>query len=305
VPLAPVGFFTKQRERIHGDAPMTAAPPKELDLAHLRSCIGREQVASDVVTSDLVRKFHATFDLTGGCEIGDVAPRLIHFCLAQPAAPTAALGEDGHPHKGGFLPPIPLPRRMWAGGSVSFHQELRIGEAVRRVSRIADVVPKSGRTGLLCFVTVNHALEVDGRTVLVEDQTLVYRDLESGGAAKTPAPAAMGRHQRRIEPLPPFLFRYSALTFNSHRIHYDYRYATEIERYPSLVVHGPLQATLLLNYARELHGSPPSTFTFRSLSPLFDDDAFRLHADEDGARLKLWTARDNGAVGMAAEAGWT
>ncbi|MGK9168410.1 MaoC family dehydratase N-terminal domain-containing protein [Inquilinus limosus] len=275
-----------------------------LDIDHLRSWIGREEVAEDIVTADLVRKFRAMLDLPADPpRTGDVAPRLLHFCLAQPAAPTAALGPDGHPQRGGFLPPVPLPRRMWAGGRVTFHDDLRVGDSVRRISRIADVAAKEGRTGLLCFVTVDHAIEAHGRPVLRERQDIVYRGLD-GGAKTAPAPAEPGRHRRRIEPSPPLLFRYSALTFNGHRIHYDRRYVTEVEGYPGLIVHGPLQATLLFNFAAELRGAPPTRFAFRSLSPLFDDDAFLLHASEDGDGLKLWSARENGPVAMAAEAGW-
>ena len=172
---------------------MTPSVKEELDVDHLRSWIGREEVATDVVTADLVRKFHATFDLPGGAfDIGDVAPRLIHFCLGQPAAPTAALSEDGHPQRGGFLPPVPLPRRMWAAGSLAFQRDLRVGDTVQRLSRIADVVPKSGRTGLLCFVTVEHVVEVDGHAVLQETQSIVYRGLDSAGPAHQPGPAKVG-----------------------------------------------------------------------------------------------------------------
>lgn len=276
-----------------------------LNIDYLRSWIGREEVAEDVVTADLVRKFKATLDLPGGPpQIGGVAPRLIHFCLAQPAAPTAALGPDGHPRRGGFLPPVPLPRRMWAGGNVTFRDDLRVRDAVRRVSRIADVVAKEGRTGLLCFVTVEHTIAAEGKPLLQERQDIVYRGLDSGGAKAAPAPAESGRHQRRVDASPPLLFRYSALTFNGHRIHYDRRYVTEVEGYPGLIVHGPLQATLLLHFAAEIHGAPPTRFDFRSLSPLFDDDGMMLHAEENGDGLKLWTARENGPVAMAAEAGW-
>lgn len=275
-----------------------------LDIDHLRSWIGREEAAEDIVTADLVRKFRATLDLPGGPpQAGDVAPRLLHFCLAQPAAPTAALGPDGHPQRGSFLPPVPLPRRMWAGGSVAFHGDLRVGDRVRRVSRIADVTAKDGRSGLLCFVTVDHAVEVDGRPLLQERQDLVYRDLD-GGAAKPSIPAEPGRHRRRFDVSAPLLFRYSALTFNGHRIHYDRRYVTEVEFYPGLIVHGPLQATLLFNFAADLRGAPPARFSFRSLSPLFDDDAVTLHAEETGDGLTLWTARENGPVAMTAEVGW-
>jgi 3-methylfumaryl-CoA hydratase len=278
---------------------------QELDLDELRSWIGREAIATDVVSADLVGKFHATFDLPGGVpQFGDVAPRLIHFCLAQQAVPTAMLGPDGHPQRGGFLPPIPLPRRMWAGGRLSFHQDLHVGDAVRRVSRIADVTVKDGRTGRLCFVTVEHTVTSQDRLVLEERQDLVYRGSQESALRTTPTPADRGRHQRRVDPSPVLLFRYSALTFNGHRIHYDRRYASEVEGYPGLVVHGPMQATLLLDFATELHGRSPSRFAFRSLSPLFDDRAFLLHAEEEGGGLKLWSARADGPVAMTAEAAW-
>ncbi|KGM33203.1 HTD2 family dehydratase [Inquilinus limosus] len=282
----------------------TPAVP-EPDLDQLRRWIGREETAEDVVTADLARKFNATLDLPGQPpRAGEAAPRLIHFCLGQPAAPTAALGPDGHPERGGFLPPVPLPRRMWAGGSIAFDGELRVGDAVRRVSRITDVVAKQGRTGPLCFVTVEHVIEAGGRVAVRERQDLVYRGPDSGEKAPAP-PAEPGRHRRRVEAGAPLLFRYSALTFNGHRIHYDRRHATEAEGYPGLVVHGPLQTTLLCHFAAAIHGAPPARFAFRSHSPLFDGDAIMLHAGEvGGGTLRLWTARDGGPVAMAVEAGW-
>lgn len=276
-----------------------------LDIDHLRSWIGREEEASEVVTPHLVRKFKATLDLPGGEPApGDPAPRLIHFCLAQPAAPQAELGPDGHPARGGFLPPVPLPRRMWAGGEFRFQHDIRIGDTVRRVSRIADVVLKQGRTGPLCFVTVRHRIEAGGGVALEERQDIVYRGTD-GGAAKTSTPAEAGSHSREVDASAPLLFRYSALTFNGHRIHYDRRYAQEVEGYPGLVVHGPLQATLLLFFAADIRGALPSSFSFRSLSTIFDDDPIRLHARADGDRLRLWTAREGGPVAMSAEAVWS
>lgn len=277
-----------------------------LDIRHLRSWIGREDVGMDVLTEDLAQKYHATFDCGGAApKYGETAPRLIHFCLAQPAVPTAQLGPDGHPQRGGFLPPVPLPRRMWAGGSLVFHGDLRVGDATRRHSRIENVVLKEGRAGALCFVTVQHRLEVEGRLVLEEEQDIVYRGLDTlDGTAKSPPPAEPGTHSRRMKAEAPLLFRYSALTFNGHRIHYDRRYVTEVEGYPGLIVHGPLQAALLVNYAAELHGLAPKRFRFRGVSALFDDDAFTLHATRDGDGLKLWTARENGSVCMVATAHW-
>jgi 3-methylfumaryl-CoA hydratase len=275
-----------------------------LDIAHLRSWIGREDEASEVVTPELVHKFRATLDLPGGKPApGDPAPPLIHFCLAQPVAPQAELGPDGHPARGGFLPPVPLPRRMWAGGEFVFRQDIRVGDTVRRISRVADVVLKEGRTGPLCFVTVRHQVEAGGAVALEERQDLVYRGADTGGAAKPPTPAEAGSHRREVDASATLLFRYSALTFNGHRIHYDRRYAMQVEGYPGLVVHGPLQATWLLNFAASIRAAP-SRFSFRGLSTLFDDDPIRLHAEEDGDRLKLWTARDGGPVAMFAQATW-
>jgi 3-methylfumaryl-CoA hydratase len=275
-------------------------------ITHLRSWIGREDVETDILNEDLARKYHATFDLAGETpRFGEVVPRLIHFCLAQPAMPTAKLGPDGHPVRGGFLPPVPLPRRMWAGGSLSFHGDLRVGDKVRRVSRIDDVEMKQGSTGAQCFVTVRHWIEGNGQLAVEERQDLVYRELSASGREGKPPVAEQGAQQRPMKAEPPLLFRYSALTFNSHRIHYDRRYTTEVEGYPDLVVHGPMQAALLCNYATELRSAPPTRFSFRGFSPLFNEDTFVLHATEDGDRLKLWTARKGGPICMTAEAIWT
>lgn len=281
-----------------------AAPMPDID--HLRGWIGREDVATESVSADLARKYHATFDLSGPPPaVGEIVPRLIHFCLAQPAAPTTSLGADGHPARGGFLPPVPLPRRMWAGGEIVFHGDLRVGDEATRTSRIEEVALKEGRTGPLCFVTVRHRVTVGGALVLEERQDIVYRGLEApGGAVKTQPAAGRGDHVRPMTAGPPLLFRYSALTFNGHRIHYDRRHAMQVEGYPGLVVHGPLQAALLCNYATELRGSPPGRFAFRGLSPLFDDDAFALHASAEGENLKLWAAAEGGPISMSAEAQW-
>ncbi|WP_323767053.1 FAS1-like dehydratase domain-containing protein [Marinovum sp.] len=276
-----------------------------MDIAHLQSWIGREACDSERLSARKVAEFNATFDRSSGLAEGDAAPLLIHLSLAQPVAPMAALGRDGHPALGGFLPPVPLPRRMWAGGAFTFHAPIRIGETVRRHSVIADVALKQGRSGALCFVTVEHEISAGGRRVVSERQDLVYRDVARGGPpGGAGAPAEQGGHGRRVVPHPTLLFRYSALTFNGHRIHYDRQFCTKTEGYPGLVVHGPLQATLLCQMAEEIAGRAPARFAFRSLSPLFDDAAFSLHAQEDGEALRLWTARDGGPVAMKAEACW-
>lgn len=277
-----------------------------LDIDHLREWIGREETRSELLTDALVERFNATFDRESPVETGAAAPLFIHLCLGQPAAPTAELGPDGHPARGGFLPPVPLPRRMWAGGEIAFHDDIRIGEAVSRRSVIEDVVIKEGRTGTLCFVTVNHHVESGGRPALTERQDIVYRDVDAPGGAPrpTPEPAAPGEDRREIAVTPAFLFRYSALTFNGHRIHYDLPYVTGEEGYPGLIVHGPVQATLLAQYAADLRGAIPARFSFRSLAPIFDTHDLSLNASADGDGMKLWTAATDGPVAMTARAIW-
>ncbi|NHF74473.1 FAS1-like dehydratase domain-containing protein [Paracoccus xiamenensis] len=276
-----------------------------IDIEHLRQWIGKEETQSELLTEAMTQRFMATFDQGGTVSNGDAAPVMIHLCLAPPAAPTAQLGPDGHPARGGFLPPVPLPRRMWAGGAFTFHDVIRVGEMVSRHSTIREVTMKEGRTGTLCFVTVDHRIESDGRLVIEERQDIVYRGVDARGAAKgTPEPAAPGPHRVVVTSSAPLLFRYSALTFNGHRIHYDSPYVREEEHYPGLIVHGPMQATMLMQYAEQLHGRPPARFDFRSLSPLFDIADFTLNAEEDGDGLRLWTSYVDGPVAMEARAAW-
>ena len=279
-----------------------------IDLARLQSWIGREEEIYDIISVDLVRKFNATLDLGDSLPgEGDIAPLLIHFCLGQPAVPASGLGEDGHPQRGGFLPPVPLPRRMWAGGSFTFHGSFRVGDRVRRHSQIADVTLKQGRSGPLCFVAVDHLFDVDGEIIIRERQDLVYREAASGqSAAEKPAAPlqaiAAGSHHKTVQPDTTLLFRYSALTFNGHRIHYDLDYARAVEQYPGLVVHGPLQATWLLQFASSLFGRPPASFSFRGQSPLFHDDLIEIHARKEAGTIHLWTQRQGGPIAMSAEA---
>jgi 3-methylfumaryl-CoA hydratase len=277
----------------------------DVDIAHLQSWIGREQSDSEVLSPTLVRQFNATFDRTSGAETGDEAPLLSHFCLGQPIVPMAEIGRDGHPSLGGFLPPVPLPRRMWAGGALTFHGPIRIGDEVARRSTITDVQLKTGRSGSLCFVVVQHDVSANGKTVIAERQDIVYRDIPASGHTKAEPPAAAeGQDSRTLTPHPTLLFRYSAITFNGHRIHYDKPFCTELEGYPGLVVHGPMQATMLCQYAADLRGTAPRTFSFRSLSPIFDNANFTLNASPDDSALNLWTARKGGPVSMEARAVW-
>ncbi len=278
----------------------------KVELDHLRHWIGKTEEGTDVVTPHLVRALRATLFLDiGQPKDGDPTPLTAQWCLAQPVVAAAELGPDGHPARGGFLPPVPLPRRMWAGGQITFHDPIRVGDAVTRASRIADVTLKQGASGPLCFVTVHHDITTPRGLAVTERQDIVYRDSAPRGA--TPAPSgdvvAPGRHRRSHMADPILLFRYSALTFNAHRIHYDRSYVTDIEGYPGLVFHGPLQAALLVNYAAQLrgHGSP-KRFDYRAVAPLFDGAEFTLNADETPEGMTLWTADAGSHATMKATA---
>lgn len=277
-----------------------------IDLNHLRRWVGRETQTEELLTAATVARFNATFNRDPAPETDDEAPPLIHFCLCQSVVPTARLDSDGHPERGDFLPPVPLPRRMWAGGVLEFHDPIYIGEVVTRRSAVADIALREGRSGPLCFVTVTHEIRSGGRLAVTERQDIVYR-APSTVAGSIPAMAEIapcGNATRRVTPSEPLLFRYSALTFNSHRIHYDQPYARNEEDYAGLVVHGPLQATLLALFARDLRGVPPARFEFRSKAPILAPAAFMLHATEDGGGLSLWTAASGGGVAMQARASW-
>ncbi|WP_435258647.1 FAS1-like dehydratase domain-containing protein [Thioclava sp. FR2] len=274
-----------------------------MQALQLADWIGRSDHATETLSPSLVERFLATMDRAGPTSPGQTAPLLIHLCLAPPVAPMLGLGRDGHPAKGGFLPPVALPRRMWAGGSFAFHDDLHIGETLTRRSTIRSITEKQGRTGPLCFVTVEHQITSPRGVLITETQDLVFRGEASEVAAKTPPPpAATGQHQRSVTPTPTLLFRYSALTFNGHRIHYDAPYARQVEGYGGLVVHGPLIATLLCQFAADLAGQRPATFRFRGLTPLFDDQPFLLHADATETGFRLWAATQGGPVAMEAEA---
>ena len=277
-----------------------------LDIDHLRQWVGRSTQASDIVTAQLVRGLRATLFLDiGEPKAGDVAPFTVHWCLAQPVFPAAELGPDGHPARGGFLPPVPLPRRMWAGGELEFLDALRVGDEVTRRSEIADVTMKTGSTGTLCFVAVNHLVSTARGAAIRERQDIVYRDV-SGSASPARAAAAppTAKHRETHMADPVLLFRYSALTFNGHRIHYDRDYVTKVEGYPGLVFHGPMQAALMVEFAARLHGGVPKNFSYRGVQPLFDGAEFSINANEAAGGMELWTANAAGQPTMKASALW-
>ncbi|WP_024507530.1 MaoC family dehydratase N-terminal domain-containing protein [Bradyrhizobium sp. ARR65] len=282
---------------------------EKLDLDHLRQWIGRTQEASDIVTAQLVKGLRATlFQEIGEPKAGDAAPLTVHWCLAQPVFPMSQLGPDGHPARGGFLPPVPLPRRMWAGGELTFLDSLRVGDEATRTSRIADVTLKSGSTGQLCFVSVEHTVTTPRGVAIRERQDIVYREM-SGAPAAAPAkpaplpPAAQHRETHVSDPV--LLFRYSALTFNGHRIHYDRDYVTKVEGYPGLIFHGPLQAALIVEMAAKLRGgTAPKKFVYRGVQPLFEGSEFSINANDNGASMEMWTANDAGQPTMKGTATW-
>ncbi len=280
------------------------------DLDHLRQWIGRSTEASDIVTAQLVRGLRATLFMEIGVpKPGDAAPFTTHWCLAQPVFPMAELGSDGHPARGGFLPPVPLPRRMWAGGELEFVDALRVGDEATRISRISDVTMKTGSTGALCFVSVDHLITTTRGTAIRERQDLVYRDVPTGAQASAPPkPAAApspAQHRESHMADSVLLFRYSALTFNGHRIHYDRDYVTKVEGYPGLIFHGPMQAALLVEFAARLRGgTAPKKFSYRGVQPLFDGSEFSVNANETEAGMELWTANSAGQPTMKGIAAW-
>lgn len=266
--------------------------------------IGRSETRSDIITPGLVARFCATLDQP---VIGEI-PQGLHWCLCLPDAPTGELGADGHPAKGGFLPPIPLPRRMWASSKISFDAPLRIGDAVTRISTIASIEEKAGKSGALVFVGVDHETSVAGRAAIRERQHIVYREPAAVTALPKPAAAETAdlgawHWQQTIIPSEALLFRYSALTFNSHRIHYDRPYAVEEEGYPGLVVQGPLMATWLLQLAAsELGHDRLSRFSFRAQAPAFANGALSLVGRREGENILLAVLGMDGAEIMTAEA---
>jgi 3-methylfumaryl-CoA hydratase len=286
-----------------------AADVETLDIDHLRQWVGKTAEVTDTLTPQLAKALRATLFLDiGEPANGDPAPHTVHWCLGQPVFPMAMLGPDGHPTRGGFLPPVPLPRRMWAGGEIAFIEPLRVGDEVTRSSRIAEVAIKTGSTGTLCFVSVEHIVSTPRGEAIRERQDIVYRENPTGGQNAAPAkppvaPANLSHTERHLAD-PVLLFRYSALTFNGHRIHYDRDYVTQVEGYPGLIVHGPLQAALLVEMAAKLHGRAPGKFTYRGLQPLFDGAEFSVNAGATATGLELWTANSDGAPTMRGQASW-
>ncbi|MBL8306883.1 MAG: MaoC family dehydratase N-terminal domain-containing protein [Rubrivivax sp.] len=274
----------------------------------LTAWIGRSETVHDILGATPVVALTATLDHPATpVSTGMPLPPLWHWLYFLPMHRASEIGPDGHARRGGFLPPVPLPRRMWAGSQFEFHAPVRVGDAVARRSTIADVTVKHGRTGQLVFVKVKHELFCNGAAApaLTEFHDIVYREAKQPGDVEPPpVPAPTGAPwQRGLVPDDVLLFRYSALTFNGHRIHYDRKYVTEVEGYPGLIVHGPLIATLLMDLLRrEAPDADVAAFRFKAVRPTFDGRPMQVNGRREGHEVKLWAQDHDGWLTMDAVA---
>ncbi len=276
----------------------------------LSAWIGRSETVHDSIGATPIVALTATLDHPAApMSAGSALPPLWHWLYFLPMHRQSDIGPDGHARRGGFLPPVALPRRMWAGSQFEFRAPVRVGDRVARTSTIADVTTKDGRTGRLVFVKVRHELRCNGAAdpALVEFHDIVYREArQPGDVEPPPVPAPTGAPwQREVVPDDVLLFRYSALTFNGHRIHYDRKYVTEVEGYPGLIVHGPLIATLLMDLLRrELPQADVASFRFKAVRPTFDLHPFKVNGElqADGRTVRLWAQDHEGWLTMDATA---
>ena len=280
---------------------------------NLQDWIGKRETRLDLATAAPYAALAATLDWPASGvahpAAGTPLPKLWHWLYFLPFASQSDIGEDGHPRRGGFLPPVSLPRRMWAGSDFVFHTPLQIGDALTRTSTIVDIREKSGRTGSLIFVKVRHEItrNSEADVALTEHHNIVYRAAPAPDDVPPPAVAAPATSAwtRQIVPNDVLLFRYSALTFNGHRIHYDRQYVTQVEGYPGLVVHGPLIATLLMDLLhREWPAAKVQRFEFKAVRPTFDTHPFSVHGQPaaDGKTVHLWACDHEGWLTMDATA---
>ncbi|MCC7485372.1 MAG: MaoC family dehydratase N-terminal domain-containing protein [Burkholderiales bacterium] len=274
-----------------------------MDISHLKSWIGRQERAGDPLPSFPANALAATLDEDGRTEPGAALPPLWHWVYFHELVRASELADNGHARLGGFMPPVPLPRRMWAGGRFRFERPLRAGQPARRVSTVAELTAKAGASGELVFLVLRHEFTGPAGPALVEEQDIVYREAPRAGQSapvprRAPGGAVWRRETRTNEAL---LFRYSALIFNAHRIHYDEPYCRR-EGYPGLIVHGPLIATLLAELVRANTAAPMLAFRFRAVSPLFCGSPCIACGVPDGRTVKLWAEDGAGGLVMEGEA---
>ncbi|WP_315765142.1 MULTISPECIES: MaoC family dehydratase N-terminal domain-containing protein [unclassified Bradyrhizobium] len=270
----------------------------------LHFTVGRSRTSQDIVTIGPLRGMAAMLgNSLPLMTAGEPIPPGWHWLYFLPSDPQTTLGLDGSAAAGDFLPAFEPSRRMWAGGSFEFHRPLRVGEHVERVSTVHGIDEKSGKQGRLVFVTLHHEIFGETDRAVTEEQVLVFRSPTSAGQRFADRPATLKADwSREIVPDPVLLFRFSALTFNAHRIHYDRPYAMEKEGYPGLVIHGPLQAILLLELLRSVSTRPVAGFKYRALRPIFDGAPFTVNAAQNGQDIQVWTADSAGNVGILGEA---
>ena len=275
-----------------------------LDIDELGTWIGRTETAVDVIGPGPARRLQATLDRNPTFAPGDDLPPFWHYLYFNPEATASQLKQDGHERLGRFLPPVALPRRMWASGRVDITRPLRIGETATKTSTIRDVTMKQGNSGKLCFVTLDHDITVADEVCFSERQNIVYREMPAPGSPQPvgkPAPENAG-FETVVTPDPVMLFRYSALIFYGHRIHYDADYTREVEGYPDLVVHGPLTATLLVDLAlRNRADAALKSFEIRAMSPLFNPAPIHLEGLHDGETTRTWARTPDGSLAMTVD----
>ena len=275
---------------------------QSLDADYLARWVGQGETVRDVITAGQAQRLAATLGLQDlALENDDALPHFWHWIYFLPATPAADLAADGLPGPDDFMPPVALPRRMFAGGRIEAIKPIRLGETVERQSTVKDITVKSGRSGHLCFVVVRHEFLVDGELRTAEEHDAVYREEADPDAPVSQPPLAptAADWSQTIEPDPVMLFRYSALTFNGHRIHYDRRYCLEEEGYEGLVVHGPLTGTWLLDQLRQrLPNAVMEKFSFRAVSPLFDTHPLTVSGRVQGNQVELWAANHLGQLAM-------
>ena len=278
----------------------------KVDIDHLRKWIGKIDNVTDYVTPIVEQRYRATLNMDiGNPKDGDPVTSGLHWMLGWNLVKNDELGVDSHPALGEFLPPVPLPRRMWAGSEIKVLKPIRVGDKVVKQSTVADIQVKEGRTGLLCFVTAEYNFLVNDEVTINEKHNIVYRDISKsgGGSGYSKDIPEKADLSEKIFMHPTILFRYSAIGFVGHRIHYDHPYTVNEENYPGLIVHGPLQATYLLRAAEKLMGKPVKSFTHKVMAPVFADSEYMVGVDKmDDGSVSCWGATKEFGVTMRAEA---
>ncbi len=278
----------------------------KVDIDHLRKWIGKIDNVTDYVTPIVEQRYRATLNMDlGNPKDGEPVTSGLHWMLGWNLVKNDELGVDSHPALGEFLPPVPLPRRMWAGSEIKVLKPIRVGDKVVKQSTVADIQVKEGRTGLLCFVTAEYNFLVNDEVTINEKHNIVYRDISKsgGGSGYSKEIPERADLSEKIFMHPTILFRYSAIGFVGHRIHYDHPYTVNEENYPGLIVHGPLQATYLLRAAEKLMGKQVKSFTHKVMAPVFANSEYMVGVDKmDDGSVSCWGATKEFGVTMRAEA---